>query len=49
MVKTMKTPEQTVRLSDVRGIARIIAAAMLREHGEYYCMMDGKRTQIVEG
>ena len=45
----MKKPEQTMKLSEVQGMLRVIATAMLKQHGVYYCMVEGKRTQIVEG
>jgi len=45
----MRQPEQTLRLSETTNMLRRIASAEIAEHGAYYCVVDGKRTKIVEG
>lgn len=40
-------PEQIIPLSQTTGMLRRLAAAELRHRGSYFCMVDGKRTEIV--
>lgn len=43
-------PERTITLSEVRNIfARPIAAAEIAKNGEYFCVLDGKRTRVIAG
>ena len=43
----MQEPEKILTLAEVGGMLRVIASAMVREHGAYYCMVDGKRVKVV--
>ena len=38
-------PEQTIRLADTDNMLRRIASAEIAVKGEYFCMVDGKRTR----
>lgn len=45
--ETKHTPERVMALSECSGMLRVIATAMVREHGAYYATVDGKHTKIV--
>ena len=39
---------KTIKLSDCKNMLRIIAAAMIREHGFYICEINGERVKVVK-
>jgi len=44
----MKKPEQVIKLENLKNIAFILAKANLEKYGVYFCLIDGKRTQIIK-
>jgi len=40
-------PEQTIKLADTANMLHRLAEIEIRYHGEYFCMVDGKRTRII--
>lgn len=39
---------KTIRLSELKNIARIIAENEIKEHGLYWCIIDGEKVKVVK-
>ena len=47
--KVMPTDyEQKIKLSEMKNLGAIIAKAVIKEYGFYTCLLDGKKTLVVE-
>lgn len=47
MANPTAAPEQTIKLADTTGMLHRLAEFEISHHGEYFCMVDGKRTRII--
>ena len=45
----MKTqePEQTIKVTELKNMARIMAEASIKQHGEYLCLIEGIKTRVI--
>lgn len=40
---------KTIKLSETKGIMRVIAKAKIDVDGEYFCMMNGQKVRVIKG
>lgn len=43
----MKKPEQIIKVSELKNMARILAEKAIEQNGAYYCEISGKLTKVI--
>ena len=39
---------ETIKLEELKNIAKIIATEQLKIHGEYFCLINGIKTEVIK-
>lgn len=44
----MKAPEKTIKVTELKNMARILAEKNIELNGEYFCMIDGICVRVIK-